>query len=92
MLSSQSMSVEHFFDRDDANKVFVKEQILKADNSKKTMGNYLACIARMNNQECYDELANSGFFTIVRQDTEIDTKIETLETLAKHFGISYTRI
>lgn len=87
MLSPQSMSVEHFFDRDDPDKAFIKEQIMKSDNPEKTMENYLACIAKINSKEHYDELANSGFFTIVRKDTETDTKLESLEVLARHFGL-----
>ncbi len=88
MLSPQSMSVEHFFDRDDPDKAFLYQQILKADNPKKTMENYCAGIARINSKEHYDELANSGYFTIIRKDTLTDTKLETLGILAKHFGLT----
>jgi hypothetical protein len=88
MLSPQSMSVEHFFDRDDPDKVFIKEQIKQADDPEKTMENFIAGIARLNSQEHYDEFANSGFFTIVRENTLSDTKLETLEILAKHFGLA----
>jgi hypothetical protein len=88
MLSPQSMSVEHFFDRDDPDKVFIKQQIMQAVNPEKTMENYRACIARTNSKEHYDEMANSGFFTIVRKDTITDTKSETLGILAKHFGLT----
>ncbi|MCL2427554.1 MAG: hypothetical protein FWD05_14615 [Oscillospiraceae bacterium] len=87
MLSPQSMSVEHFFDRDDSDKHFLKEQIMKADDPDKTMKNFLACMAKVNSKEVYDEFANSGFFTIVREDTETDTRAETLEILVKHFGL-----
>lgn len=88
MLSPQSMSVDHFFDRDDADKRFIKEQIMKADNPAKTMENFLACIAKSNSQEHYDKFVNSGLFTLVRKDTTTDTRLETLEVLAKHFGLS----
>lgn len=87
MLSPQSMSVEYFFDRDDPDKAFLKQQIMKADDPEKTMENYLAGIARINSKEHYDELANSGFFTLVREDTLTDTKLETLDILANHFGL-----
>ncbi|MBP2114051.1 hypothetical protein MKX42_28100 [Paenibacillus sp. FSL R7-0204] len=88
MLSPQSMSVEHFFDRDDSDKMFIKEQIMKADHPEKTMANYLACMAKMNSKEHYDQWANSGLFTIVRKDTTTDTKLEVLEVLANHFGLT----
>ena len=87
MLSPSSMSVEHFFDRDDEDKIFIREQIAKADSPEKAMANYLACIAEINSQKAYDKWASSGFFTIVREDAETDTKAETLHSLAKHFGL-----
>jgi len=87
MLSPQSMSVDNFFERNDEDKKFIKEQIMKADNPEKTMGNYLECIASVNSQEIYNKFANSGFYTIVRKDVVSDTKLETMNLLAKHFGL-----
>lgn len=87
MLSPQSMSVDYFFERDDEDKKFIKEQIMKAKNPEKTMANYRECIARINSKENYDKFANSGFYTIVRKDVVADTKLETLNLLAKHFGL-----
>lgn len=37
-------------------------------------------------REHYVELANSGFFTIFRDNPDVDTRKETLDILAKHFG------
>jgi len=88
LLSPQSMSVEHFFDRDDPDKFFIKQQIMQAENPEKTMANFLECIAKVNSKEHYDEYAKSDFFTMVRSDTEADTKTEVLEILAKHFRLS----
>ncbi|MHB0878678.1 MAG: hypothetical protein ACYC5O_21780 [Anaerolineae bacterium] len=87
MLSPQSMSVERFFDREDEDKRFVLEQIRRAEDPEQTMANFRACIARINSKERYDEYANSGFFTLVRQDAEKDTRVETLAALAEHFGL-----
>lgn len=88
MLSPMSMSVEKFFDREDEDKQFILKQIEAAEKPKKTMENYKACIARINSQERYNEYANSGFMTIVREDTEIDTRQEVLMQLEKHFSLS----
>jgi len=88
LLSSQAMSVEKFFDRDDLDKAFLKEQIMKAEDPEKTMENYKACIAIVNGKKYYDEYAKSGFFTLVRTDAYRDTKAETLEILATHFELS----
>jgi len=88
MLSPLSMSVERFFDRDDEDKKFIKEQIMKAENLPKTMANFLACMAKINSRQYYDAFFYSGFFTVERKDTIADTKLETLEILAKHFGLT----
>lgn len=87
MLSPKSMAVEKFFDRDDADKAFLKEQIMQAEDPGKTMENFKACIARVNSNERYDEYARSGFFTLVRSEDDRDTKDETLDILAIHFRL-----
>ena len=88
MLSPKTMSVGHFFDRDDPDKVFLKEQIMRADDPEKAMKNFLACMEYNNSQDNYNGWANSGFFTIVRKDAVTDTRAETLAALAKHFGLT----
>jgi len=87
MVSPQSISVDHFFDRDDADKKFIKEQIMKSANPEKTMENFLAGIAKINSKEVYNDFVSSEFFTIIRENTLADTRLETLETLAQHFGL-----
>lgn len=87
MLSPQSMSVESFFNRDDEEKQFLLSEIQKCPDPEKTLKNFKDCIARINSQKYYDRFLNSGFFTVIREDTETDTKTETLTILAKHFGL-----
>ena len=87
MLSPQSMSVEKFFDRSDPEKQFLLNQIKKSDNPEKTMANFHACIAKCNSQQEYDMFKSSGFFTIIRESTETDTKNEVLTALEKHFRL-----
>ncbi len=88
MLSPQAMSVEKFFDRDDPDKAFLKEQIMQAENPQKTMENFKACLAKVNSKEHYEEYAKSGFFTLLRTETTSDTKDETLNILSTHFGLN----
>lgn len=88
LLSPQSMSVDKFFDRKDPDKQFLLSQIEKTEDPQKTMDNFRQCIARINSQENYDMFLNSGFFTIIREHDDIDTREETLEKLEKHFGLS----
>jgi hypothetical protein len=87
MLSPQSMSVDRFFDRDDADKRFILEQIRLAEDPEKTMANFKACLTKINSRECYDKFLNSGFFTIIREDSEVDTRLETMSRLAEHFQL-----
>ena len=87
MLSSQSMSVERFFDRNDPDKQFLLSVIEDCDNPKETLQNFRECLARVNSKEHYDEYANSGFFTVVREDTDKDTREEVCAKIAKHFGL-----
>lgn len=87
MLSPQEMSVERFFDRDDPDKIFIREQIMQSKTPQKTMENFKACLAKVNSKENYDNYAESGFFTLVRANDNKDTKDEILRILAKHFGL-----
>ncbi len=52
------------------------------------MENYRRGLARINSREHYEEFAMSGFFTLVREDTDRDTREEVCEKLAKHFGLT----
>ena len=88
MLSPQSMSVERFFDRADPDKQFLLNVIDSCDDPVAVMENYRQGLARINSQEHYDEYANSGFFTVVREDNGIDTRDEVCNILAKHFGFT----
>ena len=87
MLSPQSMSVERFFDRSDPEKQFLLNVIESCEDSETVMENYRKGLALINSQKHYDEYANSGFFTVVRQDTQEDTREEVCNIIAKHFGL-----
>ena len=85
MICPQSMSVDRFFDRGDPEKQFILEQIRKSQDPERTMQNYRKCLEKVNSKEMYDLYANSGFFTLVRDD---ESTIEnTMDKLAKHFGL-----
>ena len=86
MLSPMSMSVERFFDRDDPEKQFLLSVIDSCENPEDVMENYRQGLARINSKEHYDEYANSGFFTVVREDNGLDTREAVCDTVARHFG------
>ena len=86
MLSPQSMSVERFFDRSDPEKQFLLNVIDSCDDPAAVMENYRQGLARINSKEHYDEYANSGFFTVMREDNDFDTREQVCDMIAKHFG------
>ena len=85
MLCPHSMSVNKFFDRSDPEKRFILEQINQADDPENAMENYRKCLEKINSKEVYDKYANSGFYTIVRDDNS--TIKNTLQKLIEHFGL-----
>ena len=87
MLSPQSMSVERFFDRNDADKQFLLSVIEGCENPQVVMENYKRGLALINSPKHYAEYAESGFFTVVRQDDGIDTREEVCDVIARHFGL-----
>ena len=88
MLSPQSMSVDRFFDRDDPEKRFILSVIESCEDPEIVMENYRRGLALINSQKHYDEYASSGFFTVVRQDNDTDTREEVCAAIAKHFGLT----
>lgn len=85
LLSPQSLSVERFFDRPDAEKQFLYRQIMEGPDPEGTMANFRSCMALANSPERYAEFAQSGFFTFLR--TEESTIEEELATLEEHFKL-----
>lgn len=88
MLSPQSMSVERFFDRSDEEKQFILSVIENCEHPDEVMANYKAGLELINSEKHYNEYANSGFFTLVREDNGQDTRSEMCDKLAKHFGFT----
>lgn len=85
MLSDQSMSVDRFFDREDAEKQFLYQKILEAPDPEAAMANFRNCLAKINGPEHYREFAESGFFTYVRR--EDSTIADALAQLENHFEL-----
>lgn len=87
MLSPQSLSVDRFFDRSDPEKQFLLSVIDNCENPEAVMENYKRGLALINSRKHYDEYANSGFFTVVRQNDGTDTRQVVCDLIAKHFGL-----
>ena len=87
MLSPQSMSVDRFFDRGDPDKQFILSVIDSCEDSEAVMENYRRGLALINSRKHYDEYAESGFFTVVRENNGRDTREEVCDIIARHFGL-----
>lgn len=85
LLSDPAVSVHRFFDRPDAEKQFIYQQLLEAPNSQAALANYRAILERINSPESYRALEESGFFVLKRDDAR--TPEQTLAILERHFNL-----
>jgi hypothetical protein len=86
LLSPTYLAVERFFDRPDAEKQFLYQELLKCPDPEAAVANYRKCLERINGPEHYREFAESGFFTHLR--TENSTIEQTLNSLETHFQLT----
>ncbi len=75
-----------FFNREDPEKQFMLEQIKLCKNPAATLANFNSWATHHPQNET--DWNNTGFFTLTRSDFEKDTREETLQKLAKHFGLT----
>ncbi|MBQ8401367.1 MAG: hypothetical protein IJX14_05500 [Clostridia bacterium] len=87
MLSPQSMSVDRFFDRSDPEKQMLLSVLDSLPDPAAAHENWRACLQRVNSHETYQAWLDSGFFTLIREDSGEDTREAVLDKLASHFGL-----
>ncbi len=85
MLAEESMSVQKFFDRMDPEKNMILRTIASMPNAEEAYQNFKNCIARVNSRSHFEKYQNSGLFTLLRRESDGDTKDEMLIKLSKHF-------
>lgn len=83
LLSPQWMSVDRFFDRTDADKQFLYRKLMECPDPEAALANYRRCLEKINSDEHYRALAESGFYTHVRRENS--TIDDTLKQLEEHF-------
>lgn len=86
MLSPIGVAENYFFERNDEEKVFIKNQILNSPKPKQTMDNFKEGI-RTNNLRRHNVFINSGCFIIERKSANADEYQELLGKLTTHFGL-----
>ena len=68
-------------------KQYILSVIESCDDPESVMKNYRRGLELINSKKHYDEFANAGFFTLVREDDGRDTREEVVSRLADHFGL-----
>ena len=85
MMSDPSIAISRFFDRPDPEKQFLYKLMLEEPDPQAALDNYREILVRIHSKESYDELKNSGYQIIFRDENR--TQEETVELAEKIFGI-----
>jgi len=68
MLSDPEISIHRFFDRPDPEKQFLYQLMLEEPDPQAALDNYREILTRICSKESYEELENSGFKKIYRDE------------------------
>ena len=86
LLSDPQISIRRFFDRPDPEKQFLYQLMLEEEDPEKALANYRQGLELICSQEAYDELLNSGFNVIHRDEER--TIEQTLALVEKALGLA----
>ena len=85
MMSDPNIAISRFFDRPDPEKQFLYKLMLEEPDPQAALDNYREILVRIHSKESYDELKNSGYQIIFRDEKR--TQEETVKLAEKIFGI-----
>ena len=85
MLSDPQISVKRFFDRPDPEKQFLYKLMLEEPDPEGVLENYREILSRINSQENYNKLKDSGFKVICRDENR--NQEETVRLAEEVFGL-----
>ena len=85
LLSDPQISIHRFFDRPDPEKQFLYKLMLEEPEPEKALENYRKGLELICSQESYDELLNSGFSVIHRDENR--SIEQTVELVEKALGL-----
>ena len=86
MLADPQISVNRFFERQDKEKQFLYKLLLEEENPELALDNFKNCLKKINTPEVYDELLNSGFNVILRDEKR--SIEETLKLVEQKFKLN----
>jgi hypothetical protein len=90
MVGNPDIAAKRFFDRDDADKKFMMEQIKLCKDPAATLANFNAWLEYK--PPCDRDWEHTGVFTYKRDNYENDTREEVCTILAGHFGLDQTEV
>ena len=85
MLTDREESVNRFFEREDKEKQFIYQVLLKSPNPN-ALNNYRKILEKINSKEVYDKYYNSGFNVLMKDDNR--TIDETAEIVSKKLKLA----
>ncbi len=85
MLSDPEISIHRFFDRPDPEKQFLYQLMLEEPDPQAALDNYREILTRICSRESYEEMENSGFKIIYRDENR--TQEETVLLAEELLGI-----
>lgn len=88
MMTEPEISVRRFFERPDPEKQFLYRLIMEEEDPEKAMENYRRGLELINSKESYDELLNSGFHVVFRDENR--SIAQTLALAEDAFGLTKT--
>lgn len=86
MLSDPEISIHRFFDRPDPEKQFLYQLMLEEPDPQAALDNYREILTRICSKEVYDELENSGFHKIYRDENR--SQEETVKLAEQLLGLT----
>ena len=86
MLSDPEISIHRFFDRSDPEKQFLYQLMLEEPDPQAALDNYREILTRICSKEVYDELENSGFHKIYRDEKR--SQEETVKLAEQLLGLT----
>ena len=85
MLADPEIGINRFFDRPDAEKQFLYQLMLEEPDPQAALENYREILTRVCSKESYDELLQSGFRVIFRDENR--SQEETVRLAEAIFGL-----
>ena len=86
MMAPPEIGINRFFDRPDAEKQFLYQLMLEEPDPQAALDNFREILTRIHSKESYDELLNSGFGIIYRDENR--SQEETVLLAEKIFGLN----